>query len=860
MKTLKKRLSVAIAFALALTIAATFVTCLPAANAQSYFDTASTLRKTKAYLSVRPHTVGVGQDLLVNMWVFPPPRGPYWWSRITRIVLGYENITITFTRPDGTKDTFAPLEGSPTGASGGLKPGQTEQLGAIYFIYKPNQIGTWSVQFSMPKNTFTYMNYTTVYEAATSPVTTFTVQEDPVQIGLPSTPLPTGYWERPVKGENREWYQISGNWLQGSYDYAATSFNPYSTAPNSPHILWKNEVAFGGLIGGDWGSISYYPQGGTPNVILNGKVYYNMPGGVFQCVDLRTGQMLYEKPGTITLGQTLRPTTRDVARGTPETQGAEPVAYLWELGSTTWKLYNPLNGALLQTITSVPAPAPTQFGVSGTFTTYFSEGDPVVYVIRQSGWNTTNPRRLSQNELIKWDYTKVTGNNWTTGIMWRASLKQADGTGAGEGARGSGLFISDDGTRGIVLSTGEDMMYGYDLITGAQLWTKKLDYANMISYQWAYDAIFNWDSALRKVHKVDIKTGTEVWVSDPVGEYPWASNTLQRGNAYGNIYLPAYDGYVYCMDEVTGKIKWKFYAGNTTETIFNNWVPYTSSAIADQKYYIMTSEHTPTQPRIRGNMLLAIDAISGKGVWKISGAIAPLAIAEGYLLGASENDGMMYAFGKGKTATTVSIQNDVVARGASVLLKGAVMDQSPAQAGTPAVSDASMSAWMDYLHMQKPMPTNVKGVPVTLTATAPDGSNINIGTTTSDGYGRFFYAWTPPNVGIYKIQATFAGSESYWSSTEETAVNVGSAPSASIAPSATATPAPATTQTPSATTTPAQTTSPSPTLSPSASPSPTVAPPPSTEAAPSMTLYIVIAAVAVVIVVAAVALILRKRK
>ena len=32
--------------------------------------------------------------------------------------------------------------------------------------------------------------------------------------------------------------------------------------------------------------------------------------------------------------------------------------------------------------------------------------------------------------------------------------------------------------------------------------------------------------------------------------------------------------------------------------------------------------------------------------------------------------------------------------------------------GLPAVSDASMTAWMEYVYMQQPTPTNTTGVPI----------------------------------------------------------------------------------------------------------------------------------------------------
>ena len=65
------------------------------------------------------------------------------------------------------------------------------------------------------------------------------------------------------------------------------------------------------------------------------------------------------------------------------------------------------------------------------------------------------------------------------------------------------------------------------------------------------------------------------------------------------------------------------------------------------------------------------------------------------------------------------------------------------------------------------------GVPVTLTAIGEDGNYINIGTvTTSAYYGTFEKAWTPPAEGTYQIIASFAGDDSYGSSSAATAISV----------------------------------------------------------------------------------------
>ncbi len=79
-----------------------------------------------------------------------------------------------------------------------------------------------------------------------------------------------------------------------------------------------------------------------------------------------------------------------------------------------------------------------------------------------------------------------------------------------------------------------------------------------------------------------------------------------------------------------------------------------------------------------------------------------------------------------------------------------------------------MSQWMEYVYMQKPMPTNVTGVPVTLSVIDSNGNNRQIGTTTTDSSGTFASTWTPDIPGNYTVIATFAGSQSYYGSNAET--------------------------------------------------------------------------------------------
>ena len=261
--------------------------------------------KTAGYISVAPTHLGVGQTATVNLWIYPLPNTyvyqPYF--------KGFDGVTVTFTKPDGTEDTFKPIDGT-----GQYEPGQTQSLGALYFYYEPDMAGNWSVSFTMPAQNITDKTGTVQYQACTSQPAYFTVQTEPVLAGLlngyPWSPLPNDnvYWSYPINSNNREWNAISGDWLgsssQGSNvnDPACRLWQPYGSGPNTAHIVWKQPLAQGGIVGGNWGSISYEARPGSA-VIIAGKLFTNIPNaGPFACIDLTTGEVLYTAAGSINNG------------------------------------------------------------------------------------------------------------------------------------------------------------------------------------------------------------------------------------------------------------------------------------------------------------------------------------------------------------------------------------------------------------------------------------------------------------------------------------------------------------------------------------------------------------------------------
>jgi outer membrane protein assembly factor BamB len=309
------------------------------------------------------------------------------------------------------------------------------------------------------------------------------------------------------------------------------------------------------------------------------------------------------------------------------------------------------------------------------------------------------------------------------------------------------------------------------------------------------------------------------------------------------LFVSGYDGHVRAYDTADGTLLWDYYFGSAGyENPYGTFPVYSGFTIADDKLYITNDEHSPDGIPWRGGKLWCFDVFTGDLLWSISGKLRMGAISNGYYTTLNSLDGQIYTFGKGSTATTVSAPQIAASKGTAMVIIGAVTDQSPGAKGTPAISDNDMTAWMEYLYEQKPMPTGAVGVQVKLTAIDPNGNYQDIGTATTDIGGSFGMTWTPPVEGQYHITATFEGTNSYFGSFATTYLAVGPA-AAAPQPTGTAQPTVAPTS--------------APTAAPTATVSPSVVPEP--EAAPSADMYIIAAAAAVIIVVVA-AVFLKKRK
>jgi len=306
-----------------------------------------------------------------------------------------------------------------------------------------------------------------------------------------------------------------------------------------------------------------------------------------------------------------------------------------------------------------------------------------------------------------------------------------------------------------------------------------------------------------KYYGYDMKTGTALWTTAPEPDLNYYS--MQTNYYQGNFLTSGYGGVVIAYNLITGQQNWNFTALNEGfESPYGNY-PINIFAICDGKIYTLSGEHSVTNPLWRGPNIRCINATTGTEIWNLLGMGADngahltgqyMQMADGKVVGLNYMDNELYCIGPGPSGTTVSAPQTISALGSSVMITGTVTDQTTTGRrndnynfdftlqGTPAISDASMGRWMEYLYENQAKPTNATGVPVTLTAIDPNGNIINVGTTTSDINGNYGVVFKPDVPGTYQILASFAGSKAYGPSQDSTYLAVGVGPTTTPAPTA----------------------------------------------------------------------------
>jgi hypothetical protein len=818
----KSKLST-IALILVLTISAMLV-ALPVSNAQDATEITS-----YAYVLAIPDPVGVHQTTYITLWVDAPLPQADVDNDIRRH--GYK---LTITKPDGSTETRE-------------WPVIQDTTGLAFMAYTPEEVGVYTLQFDYPGQVYTWdetaamREWTGTVFTAASRTKTLTVQEEQLPDPISSYPLPNEYWTRPIEGQNTVWHTITSHWLGGNYLGSHQVFRGFELwqkdgiGPESPHIMWTKPIEFGGVVGGTATQVdgaTYYSGGSYEGrfnnaIIMHGILYYPVPlghsgsGGGYAAVDLRTGEEVWYRNDLGGLSETgyWSPISKGQLYDYEDiNQHGVVGGVLWQEIGSTWNAYDAFTGTWMYNLTNVP---------SG-FEVYTDSGEIVRYVIdADAGW------------LALWNYSAAddtrrgppgSGSNYhqwrpsgksidtSTAYSWNASIPDLPGNSRpaivavlpGDVILGTSSAIqpsvfrfprgTPDPYTVWALSdrpeTRGDLLWIKDYPAPAGTLSLQLGPVDPVNRVWTMNEV---ETMQWRGYSLD--DGSPLWGPTTtefrdIQFFGGGEGAGQRGlTAYGNLYVQGFGGELFCYSTTDGRLVWKY--NNTDSGLQTPWglMPIFIAAVTDGKIYAFNNEHSPNSPLYKGYSIYCIDAYTGQEIYKMLGwagqtggrGLSTSILAAGFLVYYSYYDNQVYCVGKGPSKTTVTVQDDVIAKGEGIIIKGMVTDESSGtkqeeQAarfpnGVPAVSDESMGEWMEYVYMQKPCPMEVTGVQVKLTAVDSNGNMVDIGTVTSDGYGMFKKMWTPDSEGEYSIIATFEGSDSYWTSYAETAIGVGPAPS-----------------------------------------------------------------------------------
>ena len=543
---------------------------------------------TSSFIHVAPNPAGLGQTVTVGFWVNEPPptaSGPYG-DR-------FGNMTVKVTHPDGTTETLGPFTSDDTGGT--------------YTTYSPNSLGTYTFQMiftgwtltnanpppSSPTSTFTD---DTFLPSNSSPVT-LTVQQEPAGT-VSSAPLPSNYWQTPINAMNvHNWYPLAGASLlvtgystsSGALYNVSSNYNPYTEAPQTAHILWTRPVAFGGVLGGQYGGTTTYGNYYSTEqyehkyevIVMNGYLYYtSFPGSSSNpvanlCVDLRTGQTVWSDDATNYGGGTPAQTALTSAGlvtpfyygqlldyVSPNQYGG--LAYIWTQGNpvgftgTTFNMFDAMTGKYILSVVNATTMSMT-FDDGGNLIGYYVNSStanaynaPTLNV-----WNSTQCIVVGTNGLAAWQWrpTQNAVINFTKGIMWSKPLasnysgnpitlgiRNNDGTTIvfNSYAPGSGSFQG-----------GWGIFAGYSAIDGSQLWIR-----NITTTPFAGDVNTGGSTCGNGVFTISLKSTFEmIGYSMKTGEQLWDTPLRGYNGATPDAYATA-GGYCSIIAGNSALLRW----------------------------------------------------------------------------------------------------------------------------------------------------------------------------------------------------------------------------------------------------------------------------------------------------------------
>jgi len=798
---------------------------------------------TFAFINAAPDPVGVGQYVNVIMWLDKVPPDAAWGNDIR-----HTNYKLVITDPDGHVETVNwPVCKDTTSSQ--YYSYTPEKTGTYYFKFEFGGTtyiwdGDYQGNYFLPSSAETHIE---VQDEQVSTITSYPMPSE--YWTRPINQENTDWWSI-----SSNWLGEGGPQTTASFAGYQVAV-PDAVGSQTAHVMWSLPLQSGGVVGGSdleplgltyFEGTAYIPRFTNP-IILEGKLIYREPlsygatsaarsgsnGRVF-CRDLRTGEVLWMRDDMATPSFGL---IFDVQN--QNEHGVCPPMVITVTGST-WEVYDAFAGIKLCDVINVPV-GTEAMGPGGEFLKYViaNAGNDTDPDYRLCEWNSTK-LFMPLGQSVPQTYGTIDASiseginnryNWNVSLPWLTDAAALpDWSAASSGVRPhyanyndmilchKGAFASG-GDRFSPASWSPYTYFAINLDSskgsiGSIRWENTITppAGNVSTNFGGFDFethvfLENYKETMQWV-AYDMETGKKMW--GPIGDQPsWDYYGVPGVEdriammAYGKIYVQFFSGVLFCYDQMTGDLLWTYGNGgegnNTRSGYYGGYGVYPTAimAIGNGVVYSCATEHTVSTPIYKGARTIAVNATDGTEIWDLASFTnsfhtTSYGIADGFSTWWNGYDNSIYVSGRGPSATTVSIQDDVVTQGDSVLLKGTVMDLASGTtqdepsarfpSGVPAVSDDSMTDWMEYIYMQRPRPTDTVGVEVDLTVLDANGNCRPIGTTTSDDNGFYSFEWVPDIPGMFTVYATFAGSQGYWPSHDVTAFTVMEAPEATPDP------------------------------------------------------------------------------
>ncbi len=692
---------------------------------------------TSSFIHVAPNPAGVGQTVTIGFWVNQPPptaSGPYG-DR-------FGNMTVKMTLPDGTTQTLGPFTSDDTGGT--------------YTTIAPTQIGTYSFQMIFTGWTLTDANPRPganpsdfkgdYFMPSSSAVVDLTVQQEPVP-DVQTAPLPTNYWQTPINAMNvHNWYPLAGASLivtgystsSGALYKISSNYNPYTEAPQTPHIIWTKPVAFGGVLGGQFGGSTTYGnyysteqyEHKFEQIVINGYLYYTQfPGSSNNpvgntCVDLRTGETVWTDDAT-NYGGGSPAQTALTSNGlvtplyygqindyvSPNQYGG--IAYLWTIGNlaginttgTAFNMFDAMTGKYVLSIVNGTTMSMTMDDHGNLIGYYVNSSTANAYrAPTLNKWNSTQCIIEGTNGAAAWQWrpTQNAQISYSRGIMWSKPIA----TNISGNALPSTLSIRNNDGNTLVLNSyapgsgsfqgGWGVFAGYDAQTGNQLWIQ-----NITTVPFAGDVNTGSSACGDGVFTISLKstfemsgysmtTGNKLWTTPLRGYNGAIPDAYSTAGGYceiiaeKSIYYAGMGGDIWSIDTQTGTVNW--YTNTTTlhgsagiATPYGIWPIWTFAVgeVADGLLFL-SEGHEYSPPLFIGAKQLAINATTGELAWAIDSFNVdshPIT-AYGVMTNLNAYDNQIYAYARGPSKITVDAPSVGVTTAIPVTITGTITDIS----------------------------------------------------------------------------------------------------------------------------------------------------------------------------------------